>query len=288
MAIEFKCSTCGKDLFAQDQFAGMRTTCPGCQSKMLIPHPAAATATPSLDVHIPASTTSDAPCAAPALIDTEKVIPQTSLSASEATKICPMCAETIRAAARKCRFCGEIFDARLKLEEPQPKRIDAATAAMQSTMRTDAVLRGASILATMLTTGWLSLQTLNCIVLHLNPYSLTFLAPWPVYVFNVLLIGGLFSLIRQMKSGPYHVFLAAAISIVICMPLDIALGFPVQGMEQVMAEAKKQEFYKDWTLADFHTLFAFISAFVGSVISVPVWLTTLFLAFQTRGSGQRK
>ena len=45
MAIEFKCSNCGKELFAQEQYAGMRTTCPGCQTKMPIPFPAAANQT---------------------------------------------------------------------------------------------------------------------------------------------------------------------------------------------------------------------------------------------------
>jgi len=38
-------------------------------------------------------------------------VPARLIESSEDTKVCPDCAETIKAAARKCRFCGRVFEA---------------------------------------------------------------------------------------------------------------------------------------------------------------------------------
>lgn len=293
MAIEFKCTTCGKNLFAREQFAGMRTTCPGCQTKTTIPQTVAAVSESVPATSSPSSSSapsSDSPIAEEVyLIDMEKVVPDTAATAApsavpnalnEATKRCPMCAETIKAAAKKCRFCGEILDADLKRESVGDSRRTKPTTDVARSL--DAVLRGASILATMLTTGYMLVETLNSIVLRHGPTSLDFLAPWPLYVFNVMMIGGFLSLIRQMKTGPAHVFLTAALAIVVCMPLDMFLGLPLPGLDQFVVEAKKQDLYKDWTQSGFVGMFAFLTGLIGAIISVPVWLTGLMLALRSR------
>lgn len=295
MAIEFKCSNCGKELFAQDQYAGMRTTCPGCQAKAQIPvatTPIAAAFQPPPSATPPAAShpeevflidMEDVRAVAPAATPTA---PTAVPDAAEATTRCPMCAETIKAAAKKCRFCGEILDEALKQEAVAEQR--KALSNVSVVRRSDAVWRGVSILATMLTNGWLLLQTLHSIVLTSHPTGLDFQAPWPLYMFNVLLMGGLFTLIRQMKMGPAHVFLTAAIAIIVCMPLDVFLGLPLEGLDQFMAEAKKQDMYKNWTQQHFIWLFAFVSGMIGAFISIPVWLTALKLTLQARMSGDRK
>ncbi len=308
MAIEFKCSNCGKELFAQEQYAGMRTTCPGCQTKMPIPFPATANQTAVLAAVQPDANTARSGLKPDdsSLIDMEKIAPAAAFSKppsppesdtenpseiSDATKRCPMCAETIKAAAKKCRYCGEILDEELKRDETLNKRRDAIAAVALAAKRSNSIWRGLSVLVTMLTAGWLVLQTLNCVSLQYSPSVEPNLAraPWTLYVFNVLLIGGLIMLIRQMKNGPYHVFLAAALAIVACMPLDLSLGFPLQGLEKFAEEAKKSsEVYKDWTMQDFYYLCAFGFSFTGMVISLPVWFTALKVGLQARESDETK
>lgn len=301
MAIEFKCSNCGKELFAQEQYAGMRTTCPGCQTKMPIPFPATAAPVVVQPDENAAQKPDDS-----SLVDMEKISPATAFSKppsppendsekrpeiSDATKRCPMCAETIKAAAKKCRYCGEILDEELMRDEALNKRRDTVAAAVLIAKRSNSIWRGLSILVTMLTSGWLVLQTLNCLSLQYSPSIEPNLAraPWTLYVFNVLLIGGLFTLIRQMKNGPYHVFLAAALAIIACMPLDLALGFPLQGLEKFAEEAKKSsEVYKEWTMSDFYSLCAFGFSFMGMLISLPVWFTALKVGLQARASEETK
>ena len=308
MAIEFKCSNCGKELFAQEQYAGMRTTCPGCQTKMPIPFPAAANQTAVLAAVQPdanSARSGQKPDDSP-LIDMEKIAPAVAFSKppsppesdtekppeiSDATKRCPMCAETIKAAAKKCRYCGEILDEELKRDEALNKRRDAIAAAALAAKRSNSIWRGLSILVTMLTAGWLVLQTLNCLALEYSPSVEPNLAraPWTLYVFNVLLIGGLMTLTRQMKDGPYHVFLAAALAIVVCMPLDLALGFPMQGVEKSVEDVKKMgEMYKDWTTSNSYWFGASLFIFTGLAISLPVWFTALKVGLQARAPEETK
>jgi hypothetical protein len=53
---------------------------------------------------------------APVEASSEDEVP--ALPTGEETKLCPDCAETVKAAARKCRFCGYEFE--LSLAEYQP------------------------------------------------------------------------------------------------------------------------------------------------------------------------
>lgn len=45
------------------------------------------------------------------------------------TKVCPQCAETVKAAARKCRFCGFDFPEDLVTPEPEPALLQGESGA---------------------------------------------------------------------------------------------------------------------------------------------------------------
>ncbi len=325
MAIEFKCSTCGKELFAQEQYAGMGTTCPGCKTKLIIlpkgaplvpvaPVPAATGAPVAAQPDSPPASSPSADAASapveraeirvdPFLVDMENFKPpaprpespasevvSTPVDNSEATKRCPYCAETIKAAARKRRFCGEFFDDDLKRQEALERRRKAVDAAMKSARGSETLVRGVSVVMTMLTSGWLMFLTLDCITLNTSPsFELTFSAAWPLYFFNVLLIGGLLMLIRQMKVGPYHVFLAAAVAIITCMPLDALIGLPLSGSEAKLAEIKSQgDMYKNLTVSDVYWVGIAFYSFAGVLVSIPVWFAALVIGVRERNINRMK
>jgi predicted RNA-binding Zn-ribbon protein involved in translation (DUF1610 family) len=102
MAIRFRCTSCGKELKAAVEHAGVRVKCPACGTIQAVPQdvfeaeaiPAAAPEPPAYGL---------APAPRPAETDDRKP--------------CPACGEMIKRSALKCRFCGEIFDEGLAREE---------------------------------------------------------------------------------------------------------------------------------------------------------------------------
>ncbi|HLX65211.1 MAG TPA: hypothetical protein VKX17_28340 [Planctomycetota bacterium] len=290
MAIEFKCSSCGKALFAQEQYAGMSTTCPGCQLKMLIPAPAASRESTTRDAAEPSpsntpekiSVVPDSPQSAPpepvpAVIAKVPDSPQ-----PEPTKRCPYCAERILAAAKKCRYCGELLDDELRREEEKKRREANAAVLLAAAGKSDGIWRMVSIFMTMLTAGWLVALTVNNLELAFSKSLEPGLArpPWTVFAFDIPLIFGLFMLMRQMRRGPYHVFLSAAFAIVVCMPLTIALGLPIPVDLELLR--KQGDFYKNFTEEDARNTVMIVTTMIGLLFSAPVWFTALKLFAQSR------
>ena len=66
MPIEFKCHECGKKLRVSDAHAGKRAKCPGCQTILTVPQPAAPPPEDEFELEDPAPTFGSSPPARPA------------------------------------------------------------------------------------------------------------------------------------------------------------------------------------------------------------------------------
>ena len=196
MAIEFKCSTCGKDLFAGEQYAGMKTTCPAAKPKMIIPPPECPRWCASI---APAAISESAYALRHARQSVSRrygnITPSASAQSALARNtlqvrpqripkrfVLSLRMETIKAAARKCRFCGEFFDDN-SARRGGRGAADMAAAALQSAKRSDNVMRGASVMMTLLTAGWLLPDAgLHHAANVIPSFEIIFSAAWPLYL----------------------------------------------------------------------------------------------------------
>ncbi|MFH0939146.1 MAG: hypothetical protein V1899_07695 [Planctomycetota bacterium] len=277
MAIYFNCVHCGKALFSQDQYAAREVICPGCQTRNTIPSSATAPSQDTaqlLDMESPQAGVLDCatalrPPEAPS--NRQECLPHSVALGTEATKICPLCAEIIKAAARKCRFCGAILDEKLKEDENDHRREQAMLAVVTIAERSTNVWRSVAIASGICTVAWLSYLTLNLLLTQEPPYLLI--------GFNVLLIFGLFRSVRQMRTGAYTVFLAAAMAVLLCMPLNLQLGLVM--VDDAMLEQMRKNMPPNQpqpTAAQLQALLLLIFSGIGFVFSIPIWLAALKVA----------
>lgn len=108
MSITVTCPNpdCGRTIRAKDDYAGRQVKCPACGRVVAIPY------SPRIvqDDDVPGFLGETAPSA---------TAPARERRADDETKVCPFCAETIKAAALKCKHCGSM------LTDTQPARADS-------------------------------------------------------------------------------------------------------------------------------------------------------------------
>lgn len=297
MPIYFACTNCKKSLFAQENYAGRAVLCPSCSTRNIIPPAPGQTVTSSdplvVDMEVAPAETPPAECVPPntnacslaaalqaagaeaqvsalPMAETPPVTPAAAASdAAEPTKKCPMCAETIKAAARKCRFCNTVLDESLRGEEEKARRDHVMLGMLAVAERSTQVWRAISVIVTGCTVGWLVLLTVNLF------FAGT--AALPLAFFNMLLIAGLFWSTRQMRHGPHNVFLAAACAVLLCMPLNIAMGLPLVELDaEQLKQMQKQN--PQFTEEMLRAVAGMVYSGVGLFFSIPLWIATLKVA----------
>ena len=145
----------------------------------------------------------------------------------------------------------------------------------------DAAWRTIARVAIMATTSWMIL--LMFIMLQKEDL------PGYALFFDILLIGGLTFSRIQMRTGPYPVFLTAALTVAVSMPLLSQMGFSLMDAAQVQSynehrQAGQLEISQE--LAD--RLAWMMCSFAGLIVSAPIWVAGLKVAAAQRQRDERK
>jgi hypothetical protein len=145
--------------------------------------------------------------------------------------------------------------------------------------------RAVAVLATLCSVGWVSYLALSALFLPAPPY--------PAIVFSGFLVYGLLWSTRQMLAGPANVHVAAALAILLCMPLTIQMGLPVVDDEVLKAVVKESETKgQPMTLATARALIFLLFSGMGVLFSLPVWFAaariTLLRRLKGKSGGQTR
>jgi hypothetical protein len=219
----------------------------------------------------PVAATESAPSAPMA---TPAPTPGPAVAPEDATRRCPICAETIKVLAKKCRFCGAIFDESLRESDEHDRKTNVSSTVVGEAGRIANTWRAIAVAACGLTIGWLCFITANI---------WSFSEPNLLMLFNPLLVIGLIWSSRQMKNGPPQVFFSAALAILLCMPLNMMLGLPLGGpqFEQDLVK-QMQEKMKDATpeqiIASMRVFWFLMFLAIDFVVSLPVWIAMIQVA----------
>ena len=146
----------------------------------------------------------------------------------------------------------------------------------------DAIWRSIARFAVMATTSWL----IFLMVMMLNQEDIAGFA----VVFDIVLIAGLTFSRMQMRNGPFTVFLAAGLTVLLAMPLLSQLGFVFRlDPEQLkMFNAHHQPDQPELTLEMANTTIWMMCSLVGLVASAPIWIAGLKVAAAQRHRDARR
>jgi hypothetical protein len=146
--------------------------------------------------------------------------------------------------------------------------------------------RMAARAATGLTIGWLIYLFL--IIVSQQETSA------PAAIFDVMLIGGLIVSMKQMKNGPYHVFLAAALAVTLSMPILSQLLQPIDDRAFDQLTKQMQPVYKEnpevhpLSQEQWNQMFWSLTSMAGLFFSIPLWITSAKVAALQRLRDRRK
>ncbi len=276
MAIHFACARCSRALFTQDHYAGGDARCPACQHVNRIPGNTGNTAPEaarSVDPHVVDMEISDgseqpSPFARPVRAPDAESGVQASAEIAEGRR-CPACAKSAAPGAEKCGACGMPLGAALPREQEHEKIKSLITGMLAGAYNSASLWRSIAAIVTTCTAGWLLWLTLSALDRPDPPYAMT--------GFNALMLVGLVWSTRQMKHGPPQVFLAAACAVMLCMPLDMRLGFVDADM---IADVQRQnaEYQIVLSVEQARARLFWVSLIVGFLFSVPVWIAAIKVA----------
>ncbi len=232
--------------------------------------PPVVTATPVVPPPQPIAVSNAAP---PPTVATPAPAPGPAVAPEDATRRCPICAETIKVLAKKCRFCGAIFDESLRESDEHDRKTNVSSTVVGEAERIANTWRAIAVAACGLTIGWLCFITANI---------WSFSEPNLLMLFNPLLIIGLMWSSRQMKNGPPQVFFSAALAILLCMPLNMMLGLPMGGPQFDQMVKQMHESMKDSTpeqiIASMRVFSFLMFLAIDFVVSLPVWFAMIQVA----------
>ena len=274
MPIHFSCVKCGKKLFAQEHFSGRPVNCPACGTGNTIPAPALAPAP------VDSSESEVAPGGAlPAKPAPPAAVPLPPGPGDPPLRPCPLCAEKIQAAAKKCRFCGAYLDPEAELQQR-----GLENAVRQKSVRSStSIWRIIARVATLAAIAWLMLLLIA--ILQQKDGSI-FAA-----LFDGLLIGGLLLSVVQMRNGPWHVFLVAALAVVVAMPLLSQLGFNMltpETFRMIQEQNKNKPELANFTAEQYEQGMWVMMSLAGMIVSIPIWIAALKVAVAQRLASSKK
>jgi hypothetical protein len=108
--ISFRCPECLRKYTVADEFAGRKTSCKACSTRLVVPNPEDVKQQNLLGA---APVLLPPPVRHPAVLLPPMIQPEVH-PLDAPVVLCPFCEAAISPSARKCRHCGEILDVTLR------------------------------------------------------------------------------------------------------------------------------------------------------------------------------
>jgi DNA-directed RNA polymerase subunit RPC12/RpoP len=259
MSIEFSCTHCGRPLFARDEFAGLLTACPQCETRQLIPPV------------FPTTPTTPAP---PDALAHDALAPRPS---SLAPFMCgPNLIDMERVPAA---VLARAYDAR----DLSAAEVLDPYAAAETAPSSLALVRGMCVVTACLTAlflAWLMVGFFHDTFSAVSKATSLSAIAWPVVawspvILNCALLAMLIPLTRSLRTGPAWMLLLAGVIVLCAMPLNVGFGMPLPAPDKLInAAAVRKALQLDFNLtaADVRVLATTLFGFTGLLLSLPMWL----------------